>query len=273
MIRIFALLTALLLPLAAPAQTADVSLLPGWRESGGTHVAGLQKCWNWFRTKHQGRNFGEPAIIAGMTETVTMDLGIPTRAVIVAGFSAGAAMALILRDAYSDVFFGTVAHSGVATGVARNGVAALSAMKGEGSTDVTDHAHRPLLIIQGDKDEVVDPSNAARIEKDDPFARVKTVKGLGHAWSGGTKGEEFSDHSKPSASHWVMEMALETERETLESARKDLDSQRRGLASERDDLASARKELASQRAELASEREEMSNKRSRPARIETRMGG
>ncbi|QFU09961.1 Esterase PHB depolymerase [Rhodobacteraceae bacterium THAF1] len=188
-----------------------------WPEQAGAdnHL----KCWNWFRTAHQRRGFGEPAIIAGMTETITMDLGIPTHAVAVAGFSAGAAMALILRDTYADVFFATVAHSGVATGVARNGIAALSAMKGEGSIGATNHAERPLLIIHGGDDTVVDPSNAARIAKDDPFARLVTVDGLGHAWSGGTDGENFAAPTLPSASDMVMKTALTTTERQVQPAR------------------------------------------------------
>ena len=43
MIRLLCLcLTLALSPLTAAAQNADVSVLPGWRDAGGTHVAGLQ---------------------------------------------------------------------------------------------------------------------------------------------------------------------------------------------------------------------------------------
>src|SRR5207249_5860490 len=56
-------------------------------------------CWNWYDTAHHLRDSGEPAIIAGIVETITStptQWTIDTRRIYVAGLSAGAAMAVIL---------------------------------------------------------------------------------------------------------------------------------------------------------------------------------
>src|SRR5579884_3539011 len=65
------------------------------------------ECWNWFQPADQSRGSGEPAIIAGIVQTVeqtTSQWTIDQNRVYVAGLSAGAAMAVILGATYPDIF-------------------------------------------------------------------------------------------------------------------------------------------------------------------------
>jgi poly(hydroxyalkanoate) depolymerase family esterase len=76
----------------------------------------LEECWNWFDASNQSRGSGEPAILAGITQTVQQNTArwtIDPRQVYVAGLSAGAAMAVILGATYPDVFAAIGVHSGV----------------------------------------------------------------------------------------------------------------------------------------------------------------
>jgi len=61
-------------------------------------------CWNWFLPDHQGRDRGEPAAIAAITERVIVSQEIDRNRVYVAGVSAGADMAVIMAATYPDVF-------------------------------------------------------------------------------------------------------------------------------------------------------------------------
>lgn len=156
-------------------------------------------CWNWFRPAHQKRGFGEPAILAGIAEDLIRELAIPRRAVGVAGFSAGAAMALVLRDAYPDVFNAVAAHSGVAPGLAANAFAGLSLMKSGALDRSPAPARRPTLVIQGTADDIVHPSNATCILRAGGRSQLRIHSGLGHAWAGGDPDGSFTDPDFPSA--------------------------------------------------------------------------
>ncbi len=130
---------------------------------------------------------------------------LPHHAVGVAGFSAGAAMALVLRDTYPDMFRAVAAHSGVAPGLARNAVAGLAAMRGGGGASAgAAGAGRPTLVIQGTGDEVVRPVNAARIARAGAPVQLRLIPDLGHAWSGGDPAGSFTAPGMPSATDAVL---------------------------------------------------------------------
>ena len=158
-------------------------------------------CWNWFRTEHQSRGFGEPAILAGIADDLILEHSVPRDSVAVAGFSAGAAMAMILREAYPDVFRVFASHSGLGTGLARNGIAALSVMRNGRKTDkIVDAPFRPTLIVHGTHDDVVSPSNAAELARRLPGSALRLVPALGHAWSGGHPDGSFTAPEFPDIS-------------------------------------------------------------------------
>jgi poly(hydroxyalkanoate) depolymerase family esterase len=147
--------------------------------------ANPSKCWNWFRPQDQQRDAGEPAVIAGIVQEVAQRHGADPGRIFVAGLSAGAAMAVVLGEAYPDLFAGVGAHSGLPFGSAHDVTSALAAMKGGRSglmqMPQSPHLHAlpgtkapglrkagqavPTIVFQGDRDHTVQPSNAAEIVK------------------------------------------------------------------------------------------------------------
>jgi poly(hydroxyalkanoate) depolymerase family esterase len=136
--------------------------------------ANALKCWNWFDAAHQSRAQGEPSLLAEIVNHVRADFKVDARRVYVAGFSAGAAMAVIMGATYPDLFAAIGIHSGIAYKAATNLSEARPAMA-QGGPDAarlgqladeamghTKHTMR-LILFQGAKDNLVAPLNAARI--------------------------------------------------------------------------------------------------------------
>ena len=128
------------------------------------------RCWNWFEPAHQARGRGEPALIAGMVGEVRDRYKIDGKRIFVAGFSAGAAMAVILGATYPDVFAALGVHSGIEYKAAANAAEAFTAMfKGGPPADpqgqlafeaMGARAHVvPVIVIHGSSDPVVVPAN------------------------------------------------------------------------------------------------------------------
>ena len=127
-------------------------------------------CWNWFRPGDQMRDTGEPAIIAGLTESLRDQYAIPEDRVFVAGLSAGGAMAAIMGETYPELYGAIGVHSGLAYGSANDVMSAFTAMRGQvgieqapsrnggdaGSGAEADRVSRSA-------DTTVHPSNAERI--------------------------------------------------------------------------------------------------------------
>src|SRR2546425_10496329 len=75
------------------------------------------ECWQWTNPAHQSRGSGEPAIIAGITQTLladTADWNIDPSRVYVTGFSAGAAMSGIPGGTYPDLYAALGESAGLA---------------------------------------------------------------------------------------------------------------------------------------------------------------
>lgn len=129
-----------------------------------------QKCWNWFNPQHQGRDAGEPAIIAGITREVMKHHSIDTSRVFLSGISAGAAMAGLVAAAYPELYSALALHSGPEFLAATNVGDALKVMKaggpdpaGQGTLAFKAMAERartmPVIVFHGAKDAIVMPVN------------------------------------------------------------------------------------------------------------------
>ncbi len=152
------------------AEAADrlgcVVLLPRQKES-----ANAWRCWNWFESRTMDGN-GEAAIVAAQIRSVCRRYRIDRRRVLVAGMSAGGALAAIVGMRFPGLVTGVAVHSGLACGSAQSAMSAIAVMQRGPEQDVERigldaraKAPRgalpiPLLAIQGSADPVVSPRNA-----------------------------------------------------------------------------------------------------------------
>jgi poly(hydroxyalkanoate) depolymerase family esterase len=207
-------------------------------------------CWNWFRPGDQVRGAGEPAIIAGLTESLRDEFGVPRDRVFVAGLSAGGAMAAIMAETYPDLYAAAGIHSGLAYGSANDVMSAFSAMQGQAAVqrrpgraaDTGEGAPR-VIVFHGSGDATVHPSNvdriiaglrdaAVRVERSqhpavgagrahtrtvarriDGAAAYETwmVDGAPHAWFGGDPSGSYTDPKGPDASAEMVRFFLDAD--------------------------------------------------------------
>ena len=199
------------------------------------------RCWNWYRRGDQGRDAGEPALLASLTRDVLSTApGDPAR-VYIAGLSAGASMALILAATYPDIFAAVCAHSGLARGAAHDATTAAIAMR-HGAPGRRSPGPMPTIIFHGEEDKVVHVRNGrfiaaraadaypdlrrteltSRGHGGHPFVRLShrrgkgrsftefwVIKEAGHAWSGGSRAGRFTDSAGPDASREMLRFFLQ----------------------------------------------------------------
>ncbi len=198
--------------------------------------ANAQRCWNWFNRGDQGREGGEPALIAGLVRDILRDHPADPARVYVAGLSAGGAAAAIVAAAWPDIFSAAGVHSGLAVGSARDVASAFGAMRGGAAGDRFG-ATLPSIVFHGTADSTVHPANGEAVMAQvlqgrpglTPVAeRGKTpggrswrrtshakpggptmaehweVDGAGHAWSGGRAAGSYTDPSGPDASREML---------------------------------------------------------------------
>lgn len=142
-----------------------------------TRRANPQGCWNWFLSRHQARDGGEPGSIAAATRKVlagTPSYTIDPRRVYVAGMSAGGAMAGVMAATHPDLFAAVAVHSGLPVGAASGATEALRVMS-RGSADPAGlgeiaaramgaHARAlPTIVLHGTADRVVAPINGEQL--------------------------------------------------------------------------------------------------------------
>ena len=134
--------------------------------------ANISKCWNWFKASDQGRDQGEPAIIAGLVRELLLTYGLDQKRVYVAGLSAGGAMAVILGRTYPDLFAAIGVHSGLPYGAAHDLPSAFAAMHRpdtavpRGERLESAQAWRtsvPTIVFHGDRDMTVHPGNGEQV--------------------------------------------------------------------------------------------------------------
>ena len=194
--------------------------------------ANMARCWNWFRAEDQGRDGGEPALIAGLTRRIMHDHPIDPTRVYVAGLSAGGAAAAVLGATHPDLYAAVGVHSGLACGAARDLGSAMAAMREGAPAGAACAAGVPTIVFHGDRDTTVHPANGdhviahaaagktleettSRGESAGGVAWTRTVQtdaqgsaileqwaihGAGHAWSGGSAEGSYTDPRGPDAS-------------------------------------------------------------------------
>jgi poly(hydroxyalkanoate) depolymerase family esterase len=205
------------------------------------------RCWNWFLEENQHRDRGEPREILDLVGSVLERYPIDRRRVYVAGLSAGGAMAAILAEQAPDLFAAVGIMAGVALHASHDLASARAAMHGvAGYTHPfplvpvagANYARMRATIWTGGSDRTVNPSNASelarqflqlfgmsdpRVERTDApdmtierwydagdVVRVEavSVRGMGHAWSGGSFRGSHTHPSGPRASDAMMTFFL-----------------------------------------------------------------
>jgi len=200
-----------------------------------------QRCWHWYDHR-SGRARLEAIAIAAAVDRVCLPGAVDAARIAVAGLSAGAAMAALLVLLHPQRFRALIMHSGLNPSAANSPASALRLMSGRGvdAAPPTREADLPpLLVIHGDQDRIVHPDNAAatarwwsgpdgarpiasrRIQRGHRYATTVTdycargcvvssvceIQGLGHAWSGGARGQAYSDPKGPDASRMIWSFA------------------------------------------------------------------
>jgi poly(hydroxyalkanoate) depolymerase family esterase len=214
-------------------------------------LAHPQGCWNWYE-RRSGKADAEAATLMAAVDQACMLYPVDRDRVALAGLSAGASMAALLATRYPLRFCAVVMHSGVAPGAAKSSATALGAMRGEHVPPMPATAVGkamgaaavfttlpPMLVLHGDADTVVAPSNAVNSaavwatavgarpglprtvqrgkrhamrvtdfrRKGRTLVSLCEIAGLGHAWSGGTPSLLFSDPAGPDATRMTWAFA------------------------------------------------------------------
>lgn len=210
-----------------------------------TPRANAGKCWNWFLPQHQQAGRGEPALLAALTQAAMREHGADPARVYVAGLSAGGSMADILGRTHPGLFAAVGVHSGLPSGVARDLVSALGAMKNGPGKASAGSPMRPTIVFHGDADETVHPRNGEQVAADAVAALLAggdhppahemrgrsaggraftrwtyadahggimvehwLLHGAGHAWAGGSAEGSFTDPAGPDASAEMLRFFL-----------------------------------------------------------------
>jgi poly(hydroxyalkanoate) depolymerase family esterase len=150
-------------------------LLSGWSELAErrgfvvvfpdqSNLANPAGCWNWFLPSNQRRGWGEPSIVAGITNRIRSQYTIDARRVYVTGVSAGGVLANIMAVTYPDIYAATSILAGCEY---ECDVLRLRPPDQAGRDAHAEMGGRarpvPVLIFQGTADIVVPPSTAYRI--------------------------------------------------------------------------------------------------------------
>lgn len=139
--------------------------------------ANPMRCWNWFDAKNQKRDQNEIASILKTINTALIDHPIDPNKIIIAGFSAGAAMANNIAYCHSDMFTGALSMAGVKYAGATSSLDAFNVMRSGSRVSAQDSAiagfncldgnttneQMKYLIINGTSDNIVSAVNATQL--------------------------------------------------------------------------------------------------------------
>lgn len=200
----------------------------------------MYRCWNWYKRGDQARGAGEPALLASLVRQTIVKQGADPAKVYVAGLSAGASAALIVADAYPDIFAAVGAHSGLPVAAAHDETSAVLAMQ-HGAPGRRHSVSMPTINFHGSADKVVNPRNGRyvamraldpylhlrktekigyaaggrryvrtshRVGKGRSFIEHWVVVGASHAWSGGNAAGSYTDPTGPDASREIVRFFL-----------------------------------------------------------------
>jgi poly(hydroxyalkanoate) depolymerase family esterase len=203
------------------------------------------RCWHWYQPD-AAHGYAEADAIAGIASAAAEDYRVDPTRIYIAGLSAGASMAALAALRHPRRFAALGMHSGAVLGSARSAGEGLRVMR-HGSAlspeqavgpllpDGDDFPGMPAIILQGDRDAVVDPCNGRQlmtqlawvngfdIDGAEPVQAVAAgtaryymrtdappgrgaivtlceVPGLDHAWSGGDGHVRFHSRQGPDAS-------------------------------------------------------------------------
>jgi poly(hydroxyalkanoate) depolymerase family esterase len=153
------------------------------------------KCWNFFQTADMNRGAGEPAMIAGLTQSVQQRYSVDTRRTYVAGLSAGGAMSSVMAATYPDLY----AAAGIGSGCEYAAGAACAGYKSADPVQAGRAAYTamgsyaramPAIVFEGDQDTTVPPINAQQAvqqwQTTDGLALKGTVPAAPTSTSSGT---------------------------------------------------------------------------------------
>jgi poly(hydroxyalkanoate) depolymerase family esterase len=220
------------------------------------------RCWNWFLPEEPVGE-GEAAAIANLVRDIALRYRVDRSRIYVAGLSAGGALTAQLAMSHGALFAACAIIAGLMHRAADSPAEALQAMRTgtrRSPTDIVEELGRnpnaelrfvPALIVSGDQDSTVHPSNADQLiaqfrraaelssqpsaplelvrnrilhpgergyQQDDyvyhgrVLLRLISIEGLGHAWSGGDAAYPFNDAAAPEASALVWAFLSEFER-------------------------------------------------------------
>lgn len=139
--------------------------------------ANPMRCWNWFEAKNQKRDQNEIATILKSINTALVDHPIDPSKIIIAGFSAGAAMANNIAYCHSDMFAGVLSMAGVKYAGATSSLDAFNVMRSGSRVSAQDSAiagfnclngnavneQMKYLVVNGTSDNIVSHVNATQL--------------------------------------------------------------------------------------------------------------
>lgn len=174
------------------------------------------QCWNWFQTRDQSRDQGEPSLIAGITREVMSKYEVDPQRVYVAGLSAGGAMAAIMAATYPDLYAAVGIHSGLPYAAASDVNSAYAAMRGDtvgGALEIPGDSPAlrsvPAIIFHGDADATVHPDNGDQLHAQAaPLASALSAQGI--VQRGSVSGRAYTTtlyrdrKGKSLLEHWVV---------------------------------------------------------------------